>query len=364
MKKLFYYLFAATMLFSLAACSSDPTTEEEPAPPAEIKLSKESFLVNKGGTTSDLTVNVTFDGQWDYTLSKTGEGWCNVKRVTNTNRLSISVSQTTEAHTRSTTISVYSKADRTISKSISIKQMGTKEGIVIDKTSHDVSPKDSLLTIEVLANVEFDHKVEDNGKDWIEFIENIQEGEATNLLQFSIASNPKKASRKGNITLLSETNEKVEITIQQASGGIISSKEIFQVPSKQSKSYEIEIEAYAEIDEIICEKDKTWIKFLECVDVENSYNKVLKFSIEKNSNSGEREAIVTIKSVHNEETSFCIQQRGKDSVSNAEDVGGDVVVAVDKNLKHITLVHLNIILLLVCRYRWGKTTCQTFVCGH
>ncbi|MBO7194592.1 MAG: M60 family metallopeptidase [Alistipes sp.] len=328
MKKLFNFLAVLMLLFAVTACSNDPT-ENEPAAPAEITLSKESFLVNKGGTTSTLSVDVTFEGQWDFSVSSAARSWCTVKRPTNTNRLNITVAKTTQDRSRTASISVFSKEDRTISKSISIKQMGLQDGLVVEKDSYVIAPKDSILTVEMLANVEYEVTVEDKSKDWVEYIECVEQGEATHLLKFSISKNPNKTSRKANINLVSETNEKVIITIQQNAGGIIVNKNLYEAPSKQSKSFEVEIEAYAEIADIKTEDGKEWIQFLECADVENSYKKILKFYIDKNTEAGEREMVVTIVSETEEETSFTIKQRGKDSVSNAEDVAGDIVVSVD-----------------------------------
>ena len=182
---------------------------------------------------------------------------------------------------------------------------------------------------EMLANVEYEVTVEDKSKDWVEYLECVEQGEATHLLKFYISKNPNKTSRKANINLVSETNEKVIITIQQNAGGIIVNKNLYEAPSKQSKSFEVEIEAYAEIADIKTEDGKEWIQYLECADVENSYKKILKFYIDKNTEAGEREMVVTIVSETEEETSFTIKQRGKDSVSNAEDVAGDIVVPVD-----------------------------------
>ncbi len=339
MKKTFYLIVAMLLLSFAYACSSDPTTEEPVV--LEIKLSKESFLINKGGTTSPLSVDVQFPEQWDFTVSSSGKSWVTVKRPTNTNRLTITVSKTSIEAPRTTTISVFSKADRTISKSITIKQMGTKDGIVIDVTEHEVLPKDSLLTIELLANVEYDFSVDDNGKDWIEFVESKSSGDSEEQLIFSIAKNPKQKDRKGVIKFLSETKEEVKVTVDQSAGGIIASQKIYQAPSKQSTAFEVEIEAYAEISDIDIEEGKDWIEFLECVDAEEPYKKVLKFAIDKNPEKTEREIKVTIISEAEETTEFTLSQRGKDSVSNAESVGSDIVVKVDAISSSVTGSYLD-----------------------
>ena len=330
MKKLFYF-FAVMMLFSMTACTKEEPVDPVEPTPVEITVSKESILVNKGGTSKAISVDVTYEGEWKFTVSSAGKDWCTVTRAINSNRLSITVKANLEenAKARQTTISVFAADDSSIKKTINIKQAGPKDGLVIDKTTYTVEPKDSILSIDMLANVEYDITVEKD-QEWFKLVDCIEdEDTGKHTLQFSIEKNPYQSTRKATTTIVSETKEEVKFTVTQNEGGIIVAKKVFQAPSKQSKSYEVEIEAYAEIADIKTEDGKDWIQFLECVDVEDSYNKILKFSIAKNTEDSERQMVVTIVSETDEETSFTIQQRGKDSVSNAEDVGGDVVVTVD-----------------------------------
>ena len=145
MKKIFYFL-AVMMLFALPSCSDDPVTEEPL--PLEITLSKESILVNKSGTTSAISVNVTCEGEWKFTVSSTASGWCTVKRPVNTNKLNITVSPNTDSNgkARTTTISVFSVTDSNVRKSITVKQAGPKDGIVVDDTYHELTPRDGCST--------------------------------------------------------------------------------------------------------------------------------------------------------------------------------------------------------------------------
>ena len=328
MKKLFYFL-EVVMLFTLPSCSENETVDEPI--PVEITLSKESILVNKGGTTNDVTVNVTCEGEWKFTVSSSGTSWCKVTRPLNTNKLNIKVSPNTDsnAKARTTTISVFSTTDANVKKSITVKQAGPKDGLVVDKTSFTLTPRDSILAVEVLADVDFEVEIADDGKEWVELLEQKSGNGDEEILEFSIAKNPVKDSRRTSVTLTSETNEKVKLTFNQANGGIIVGSTEFQVASKNNASYAVELQAYAEISDVKIEEGNDWIKYIECeVDENDPYKRTLKFSIEKNPEKVDRDVKVTIVSENDEETSFTIVQHSKDSVANTEAVGEDKKVEV------------------------------------
>ena len=61
MKKLFYF-FAVMMLFSMTACTKEEPVDPVEPTPVEITVSKESILVNKGGTSKAISV----DGSYTY----------------------------------------------------------------------------------------------------------------------------------------------------------------------------------------------------------------------------------------------------------------------------------------------------------
>ena len=328
MKKIFYFL-AVMMLFALPSCSDDQT-EVEPLP-VEISLSKESILVNKSGTTSAISVNVTCEGEWKFTVSSTASGWCTVKRPVNTNKLNITVSPNTDSNgkARTTTISVFSVTDSNVRKSITVKQAGPKDGIVVDDTYHELSPRDSLLAMEILANVDFEVEVDQDGQEWIEYTgcEDNNSGEA--VLNFTIAKNPVKTPRKSNITITSETNEKVKLTFAQEAGGIIAKHDTYEASSKNNASFAVEVNAYAEIDDITIEEGKEWLQYVECKsDANDPYLRSLIFSLEKNPDKLERSAKVTISSEMGENTVLTVSQRPKDSVANTEAIGEDITVPV------------------------------------
>lgn len=333
MKKLLY-LLAAVALFALPSCSDNSEVDPEVPAAVEITLSKESILVNKGGTTSAISVNVTCNGEWKYTVSSSGSSWCTVKRPVNSNKLNITVSPNTNenAKSRTTTISVFSATDSSVRKSITITQAGAKDGIVVEQTSFTLTPRDSVLTVEMLATVDYEVEIDDEDKEWCELTKqsNVNNTEKE-ILEFTITKNPNKTARKATVTLTSETDEKVKLTMNQSSGGIIAEQETYQAPSKNSPAFEVGIIAYAEIDDIKVEEGKDWVKYVEFKDVEDDpYKKVLIFSLEKNPEKIAREMVVTIVSETGEETKITISQNAKDSVANVEAVGDDITVAVDE----------------------------------
>ena len=297
----------------------------------EISLSKESILVNKGGTTSAIAVNVTCEGEWKFTVSSTGSGWCTVKRPVNTNRLNITVSPNTDSNgkARSTTISVFSTTDTNVRKSITVKQAGPKDGLVVEDTYFSLTPKDSLLAVEILADADFDVELDEEAQDWVEYDGNESSGSGEEILNFIIAKNPSKTTRKGTATITSESNEKVKLTFAQAAGGIIASKSIFEAPSKNNARFSVELEVYAEIDDIIIEDGKEWAQYVECVtDKNDPYKRTLIFSLEKNPEKMERKVNITVVSELGDKIVFVIAQHGKDSVANTEAIGNDVIVPV------------------------------------
>ena len=90
MKKLLFFL-AALISLQFVGCS-DPAPTDEPTP-SEIVLSKESILINKGGTKNPVYVDVTYGDKWDFVVSGDGKSWCTVSRNTNSNRLKITAGQ-------------------------------------------------------------------------------------------------------------------------------------------------------------------------------------------------------------------------------------------------------------------------------
>ena len=201
------------MLFTLTGCTENEQVDEEEPTPVEITVSKETLLINKVGTTSPINIDVTCPEQWDYTVSSAGRDWCIVKRATNSNRMTITVGRNPNDQGRSTTISVFSKENRDINKSISVKQLGQKEGILMDKDTYEVPSKGATsFSVELLASVEFEVEVE-AGKDWIRYIET--KAAEPHALTFEIAKNASKEARSAKVTVTSETGEKLSFTINQ-----------------------------------------------------------------------------------------------------------------------------------------------------
>ena len=156
------------MLFMMTACTKDQATEEPE--PAEISVSKESIIALKGGGKE--TIYVTYEGKWKYQIPASAKEWCTIKHVTNTNKIDVIIAANTQANgiKRETTLTISSTTDDKVEpKKIKIKQAGPKDGLVIDNDEYTISPKDSLLSVEMLADVEFDVDVDSSGKEWIEF---------------------------------------------------------------------------------------------------------------------------------------------------------------------------------------------------
>ncbi|MBQ1254113.1 MAG: M60 family metallopeptidase [Alistipes sp.] len=205
-------LFATMTLLFVGGCSSSEGVTEEPVIP-EITVSKESFTISKAGATVSINVSVsTTDGKWRYTLSKTGEGWCKISRVTNSNTLKVTVSSNDEVRAREATISIISESDSNLRKSIKIKQAGASDGLIIEETKFEIPSKNHTFTVPFFANVDFEVEIEE-GKDWIEYIPRSAGADDDEPLQFKVSNNPDKEPREVNITV-SSTSPKESVTIQ------------------------------------------------------------------------------------------------------------------------------------------------------
>ena len=207
MKKLLY-LFTALMLFSIAGCSKNDTVDEPIE--VEISLSKESVLINKGGTKNPIYVDVTCNDQWDFTVSSTGKSWCTVTRNTNSNRLKITTGQNSDAKARTTSINIFA-TNADVRKTISVKQLGAKDGLVIEKGTYEIVAKGGALEVEFACNTDYDIEVE-SGVDWITYSET---SFTKNGLTLNIARNPNKEERTSYITIKTETGESGKINIKQ-----------------------------------------------------------------------------------------------------------------------------------------------------
>ena len=126
----------------MGGCSKDEgVTEDEPITP-EITLSKDNFTVSKAGASLSVTVNVTTaDGKWIYTISKDGNGWCTASSAVNSNTLKIKVSANSNEKSREATISIMADSDKSLRKSIKVKQAGASDGIIVEEITYEIPSK-------------------------------------------------------------------------------------------------------------------------------------------------------------------------------------------------------------------------------
>ena len=223
----------------MGSCSKEVDFEEPPVQP-EITLSKDSFTINKAGASVSVNVTVTTtDGKWSYTLSSSGKDWCTLSRKVNSNSLKIEVkpNQTTKA--REATISIMADSDKSLRKSIKIKQASVNDGIIIEQTTFDVPSRNNTLSVPFFANVDFEVTID--GCDWIEYVAREDDAADDEPLTFKIASNPDKEPREATITISSEeSNESVTVKVKQAGKDSVANAETIPndevIPIKQITS--------------------------------------------------------------------------------------------------------------------------------
>ena len=207
MKKLLFFL-AALISLQFVGCS-DPAPTDEPTP-SEIVLSKESILINKGGTKNPVYVDVTYGDKWDFVVSGDGKAWCTVSRNTNSNRLKITAGQNSNDKARTTSISVFSKTED-LRKTITVKQLGQKDGLVIGKGTYEIAAKGGPLEVEFACNTDYEVEIE-SGATWITYDKSSLSDDGLTL---NIAANKNKEERKSFITIKTETGESGKINIKQ-----------------------------------------------------------------------------------------------------------------------------------------------------
>lgn len=207
MKKLLIFL-AALISLQLVGCS-DNTQVEEPTP-SEITLSKESILINKGGTKNPVYIDVTYEDKWDFTVSSTGKSWLTVSRNNNSNRLKITAASNSDDKARTTSISVFSKTED-IRKTISVKQLGQKDGLVLSKGIYEIAAKGGPLEVDFACNTDYEVEIESDAT-WITYDESTL---SDNGLTLNIAPNKSKEERTSFITIKTETGESGKINIKQ-----------------------------------------------------------------------------------------------------------------------------------------------------
>ncbi|MBR5863321.1 MAG: M60 family metallopeptidase [Alistipes sp.] len=214
MKK-FLSLFAFILLLAMGGCSKEEILEDPIIP--EITVSKDSYVISKAGGTVSVNVTVTTtDGKWSYTLSSSGKDWCTPSRNVNSNTLKIEVKPNMTAKSREASISIMADTDKSLRKSIKIKQASANDGIIIEQTTFDVPSKNSTLEVPFFSNVAFDVTVEE-GIDWIEYVARDKNAADDAPLIFKITNNPDKEPREATITVYSEeSKESVTIKIKQA----------------------------------------------------------------------------------------------------------------------------------------------------
>ena len=199
----------------MGGCSKDEGVTEEPITP-EITLSKDNFTVSKAGASLSVTVNVTTaDGKWIYTISKDGNGWCTASSAVNSNTLKINVSANSNEKSREATISIMADSDKSLRKSIKVKQAGASDGIIVEEITYEIPSKNHTAEIPFFANVDFDVEIEE-GKEWIEYIPRSADAMDDAPLQFKVSNNPDKEPREAKVTITSTSPKETKtITIKQ-----------------------------------------------------------------------------------------------------------------------------------------------------
>lgn len=149
----------------------------------------------------------------------------------------------------------FTNAENGLSETVAIIQK-QKDALTVTSYRFDVPYGGSNISIEVKANVEFSHKVEESAQSWIVYEET--KGLQTSQLVFKVVGNTTEEQREGKITIssgdLSET-----VTVYQSGPEpsiILTNKE--QVIHSFGETINVEVASNVEVEMVIPE-DLDWV---------------------------------------------------------------------------------------------------------
>ncbi len=184
MKKIVFLL-----LIFLSACKD----KESPLIPVlEIEMTSAILPATKSNTVIAIETNIT---DWTATVAETGSTWCTVTTQTSEsgNNLYVYATANEDFDERSTEITVIA-AD--LQRKISVRQIGIKPTIVTDRTTFNAPSAKNTISIQVVANVEFDTLVSEI---WLRPIASKTKASQTYKVEFELESNLSKEERFSDI---------------------------------------------------------------------------------------------------------------------------------------------------------------------
>lgn len=247
MRKYLLFLLLTAQLLFLAGCRPEIDFVEgsfRPGP-AEVTLSGGTLSMNFSSGAGSASVDLKASGKWTAAfVNDRAKDWCYLssesgKRGTVT--ITVSVAENKEYDDRSASINfVCGDLKRTI-----VVTQKQKDALLLTSTRQDVGKEGGRMTVEVKANVSFNHEIAENTKSWIKPVGT--KGLSTSTLTFDVAANDSFSKREGEITFTSTAGTEVVKVYQECdTPTIIVSSDQYEL-SAESGQFSVEVRSNVDV---------------------------------------------------------------------------------------------------------------------
>ena len=304
------------------------------AKPAELDvMTSELSFTKDGGTQS-----ISFSTNKDWTASAS-ESWVTVTSSGTSTSTSISVTAAANPDYDDRTATVTIKVEE-LTKTVSIKQ-STNLGLMLDKTSFDLTDEAQCIEVEVKSNIDYEYVVDEACKDWI------MESGATKALSskkltFDVAANTSYDSREGKVIFKEKSGSLTQtLTIRQSQKDalMVGSDNVTFAAEGETKS--VKIESNVRFSASVSEDAASW---LSITDTKGLSESTITLVASENASASSRSGKVTVTGAGLNKEITVTQEAGQISVEEKVTLaaGGETKsVKIESNVKFSTSVSEN-----------------------
>ena len=260
---------------------------------AEYDLSNEA---------QSIEVEVKANVEYEYAIAEDAKDWITVSgtKALVSSKVKFDIAANESYDDREGVIT-FKQKDGPLAGTVTVKQ-GEEKGLIITKTSYELSDKEQTIEVEVKANVEYEYHIAEDAIDWITPVET--KALVPSKIMFTIAANETYDSRSAEITIKSSDGSMSgTITVtQMQKGAIIVSKEEYTF-DRLGGDFDINVDHSVDFSIKI---SSDWIKIIETKSLNSS---IVSFTVSENTNSSDREATIVFTSAdENVEQKITVRQ--------------------------------------------------------
>ena len=276
-----------TCTLTIKAGTASQTVEIKQGEGLGLVISQTIYDVSNDAQT--IEVEVKANVEYEYTIAEDAKDWITVSEtkalVSSKVKFDIAAN---ESYDERESVITFKQKDGSLAGTVTVKQ-GEEKGLIITKTSYELSDKEQTIEVEVKANVEYEYHIAEDAIDWITPVET--KALVPSKVMFTIAANETYDSRSAEITIKSSDGSMsgtVNVT-QMQKGAIIVAKDLYEF-DRSGGELTVEVNHSIEFD---VETSDEWITEVTTKALTTTTET---FFIAKNDSGKEREGAITFKS--------------------------------------------------------------------